>query len=129
MYVLGGIRPWESLGGGVAGSLGTPQLAAHGTLCGGSAVTLVVSGGMPSSAIMYVVGFSAVQLPFHDGTLWPVPDLLRFGALDAGGNSMLAGTWPLAQPGMQPVYAQAWIADVAAPAGLAATAGLRAITP
>ncbi|MHC5210946.1 MAG: FG-GAP repeat protein [Planctomycetota bacterium] len=129
VYVLGGFRPWDSLGGGVAGSTGSPSLSAHGTLCGGSSVTLAVAEGKPSSAVMYIVGFSAVEQPFHEGTLWPAPDLLRFGVLDAGGNGTLSGTWPIAQPGMQAVYAQAWVSDATAAAGLAGSNGLRVVTP
>jgi hypothetical protein len=129
VYMLGGLRPWEPLGGAVAGWWGAPLLEVQGVLCGGSALTLTVSGGNASAPVLYVMGFSAVQLPFHGGTLWPAPDVLRYGVLDAAGRSSLSGTWPIAQPGMQPVYVQAWIADPTAPAGLAGSGGLRASTP
>jgi hypothetical protein len=88
-----------------------------------------VDGGKPSATVMFVIGFEAAPAPFHGGTLWPAPDLLRFGTLDAGGGAVLAGTWPISQPGMQSVYAQAWMTDAAAPGGLAATQALRTSTP
>jgi hypothetical protein len=128
-YVLAGFRPWQQLGGSVAGAAGAPALVASGSLCGGSDVTLLVSGGPPSAPVLYVVGFSELQVPHHEGAFWPAPDLLRISMLDAGGTGTLAGPWPIAQPGMQPVYVQAWVADASAPGGLTATGALRAVTP
>jgi hypothetical protein len=128
-FALGGFRPWEPLGGGVGGTGGVPALSVQASLCGGTQVTLAVAGGMPSATVLFVVGFEAAPQPFHGGTLWPAPDVLRFGTLDATGAAVLAGTWPYSQPGMQSVYAQAWMTDATAPGGLAATQALRSSTP
>jgi hypothetical protein len=48
---------------------------------------------------------------------------------DASGGWQLAFGWPACVPSGLALYLQVWLADASAPAGFAASDGLRAIVP
>ncbi len=121
----------RDLGGGLAGTAGTPILAATGTLAGGSPIAVTLSQGLPSGAAWLVVGTAYAGLPFEGGTLVPSPQwLLGPLPLDASGALSLATTWPAGVPLGFSVFLQAWVVDPAGPAGwYAASNGLALTQP
>ena len=129
-YVFDTLPPgWLFRGGGVAGSAGWPVLTGAGELDGGDVVTLALEQCAPAAPVAIVIGLSALQLPFKGGVLVPQPDLLVGGLVtNAAGTLVLSAIWPTL-PGGTILYFQEWIVDASAPAGLAASNGLRARVP
>ncbi|MGQ0552789.1 MAG: FG-GAP repeat protein [Planctomycetota bacterium] len=128
-FVAGGLQPWETLGGGIAGALGEPLLTAQGTLCGGTQITLTASQLPAGAPMLFCLGTSAINLPFKGGVFVPWPEVMLGSFAGSSGAAVVSGTWPPGQPGQQHVLAQAWILDASAPHGLSATDALRATTP
>jgi subtilisin family serine protease len=121
---------WQSVGIGVAGTLGVPQLLGTGSLVADEAVTLSLTAARPGALAVLVVGLSAINAPFKGGILVPNPDLLLSGLLvDGAGTLSLSGAWSPELPAGSSVYFQAWIPDPLAAKGLAASKGLKATTP
>jgi hypothetical protein len=121
--------PWKDLGLGLAGVHGVPELAGGGPLTAGSATSLLLSDALASAPAFFVVGASAVNLPLFGGTLVPSPHMVKPVVTDASGAAALAGVpWPSGASGGQ-IYAQAWILDPAAPAGVAASNALAGLAP
>ena len=128
--VLGELSPWFDLGAALAGSNGTPRLEGDGLLHAGTPMSLQLSAAPPLAPVTLIVGFTALNAPFKGGTLVPHPDLLFAGLLsNPSGVLTLGATWPAAVPSGTALFLQAWIADATAPAGLAASNGLEALTP
>jgi hypothetical protein len=122
--------PWTTMPGGVAGTLGVPALDGDGTLLPGSLVHLTLGDALPGAATTIVAGFSELSAPFKAGVLVPSPDVLVPGLVaDASGGWDVAFGWPAGVPAGFTLYVQAWFADPVTPAGLAASDGLRAVTP
>ncbi|MHC5212663.1 MAG: hypothetical protein ACYTG2_18270 [Planctomycetota bacterium] len=121
---------WFDLGAGLAGTSGTPVLTGDGALAGGDPISVTLSGALPNSSATLIIGFSQLGAPFKGGTLVPNPDLLILG-LPTGplGELALAGVWPVGLPPGLSLFMQEWVVDAGGPAGLAATNGLRAVTP
>lgn len=121
---------WTTVGAGLAGVAGVPQLAGAGSLVAGDALTLSLSQGKPGAAAFLVVGLSQLNAPFKGGTLVPAVSALLSGlALDGAGALALAGPWSDDIPAGTAIWMQAWIPDAAAVAGFSASAGLKAVTP
>jgi len=129
VYTFGGVAPWTELGGGLPGSAGLPALAIDGSLCGGDELSFTISHGKAKAAALLVVGLEAALQPWKGGVLWPQPEFVLPATLSAAGEATQTLHLPIGQPGGQPVFAQAWIADPAGPSGLAATPAAMAETP
>ena len=129
VYTFGGIAPWTELGGGLAGSAGLPALQIGGSLCGGGTLGFTIVGGKPKAAALVVVGLEATPQPWKGGVLWPAPQIVLPLLLDLAGTGTLAIPIPGGHPAQQAVFAQGWIADAGAPAGLSATPAVTAETP
>jgi len=120
---------FQSAGGGLAGSTGTPVLSADGYMLAGTTVTLSLGNGLPGAAAVLVVGLTQQGAPFKGGTLVPHPDLLLPLALDGSGQLALGFVWPAGVPSGRSVWSQAWLHDAQGPQGYAASNGLKFTTP
>ncbi len=120
---------WRDLGFGLAGAGGEPVLEAHGAVQIGSTVTLAVTSAAPASPAAFVLGVQQLNLPFLGGTLVPSPDAGVPFATDAAGAASARLPVPVAVATGATFYAQAWILDAGAPAGLAATNAMAHVTP
>lgn len=122
--------PFADLGGGLAGTNGTPMLTGTGSLEPGSTTTLALTNGLPGSTTALIIGTSATPTPFLGGTLVPAPDVLVFGLpVDAAGALTLSAPWPTAVPAGTPFVFQHWVADATAPFGYAASNAVCATSP
>jgi hypothetical protein len=106
---------WATAGGGV----GAPVLQGQGALVPATTATLHLSGAAPAAPGGHVLGVTALGLPLFGGVLVPAPHaLVPFTTSGAG-----AVTTPVPVPSTMPsgltVYAQSWLLDPAAPAGVA----------
>lgn len=118
---------WTPLGQGLAGGSGLPELASTSSLVPGSPLVLELSSAAPNAPAFLVIGTGELGLPLLGGTLVPAPDLVLPGATDGSGTaSWGAAVPPGFAPGLGLVF-QAWVIDPAAPAGLAASGGLRGL--
>ena len=121
--------PWTNLGGGIAGALGEPALAGLGTLTAGNTVTFRASNAAPNSLGVFIFGASAVNVPIFGGTLVPSLDVTLVAAFDAQGRWSLGLPWPANVPTGATSWWQMAVLDLTAPAGFAASAGLRSVAP
>ncbi|MBL8842122.1 MAG: hypothetical protein JNL90_11420 [Planctomycetes bacterium] len=120
---------WNSLGGALAGSNGLPKLRGTGHPAGSNTVGLELTGAKPLASTWLIVGASRIDLPFMSGTLLPAPDVvLPLALTDANGALSLSDTWPDGLPSGEEWWFQCWISDPAAPRGLAASNGVRAVS-
>ena len=129
IYTFGGVAPWTEVGGGLAGTAGLPALLTDGSLCGGGTLSFTIVNGRPVAPALVVVGLEAAPQPWKGGVMWPAPQLVLPLMLDVAGNGTLLLHVPSGHPSQQAVYAQGWIADPAASAGLSATPAITAETP
>lgn len=113
------------LGLGLAGLNGTPVLGLSGGACPGEAIALSLTNARSNAATIFVLGASRIDLPALGGTLVPSPDVLLYGlSTDAAGEMAFAGSLdPTLVPAV--VYLQFWVQDAAAPAGYAASNGVK----
>ncbi|HZL99166.1 MAG TPA: hypothetical protein VFD43_02845, partial [Planctomycetota bacterium] len=121
--------PWTPLGAGLPGAAGVPVLRACGSLQPGEATSFLVGWAAPGAAGALVLGVAQAGLPFKGGVMVPAPDLILPLLTDADGAWSIGFPWLHGVPHGFSFHAQAWIADAGAPAGFAATPGLRATTP
>ena len=121
--------PWTNLGGGIAGALGEPALAGLGTLTAGNTVTFRASNVAPNSLGVFILGASALNVPIFGGTLVPSLDVTLVAAFDAQGRWSLGLPWPANVPTGASTWWQMAVLDLTAPAGFAASAGLRSVAP
>jgi hypothetical protein len=130
-YELGGaVSPWTDLGFALPGINGAPALIGTGTLEAGLPMTLTLSNAAPFAPMSLIAGFSRIDAPFKGGVLVPFPNLILSGFLTNGaGAHVLPALWPSGLPSGASFYLQEWVVDVAGPVGLAASNGLRAVTP
>ncbi|QDU66350.1 hypothetical protein [Engelhardtia mirabilis] len=124
------VGTWTEHGAGLAGTAGTPKLVGTGLLQGGDPLSVTLSSARPNAPSFLVMGFQLLDLPLFGGTLVPAPDII-LGPLPTSGTGdwVLPATWPAGLPELLSVWFQAWIVDPMATAGLAASNGLRAVTP
>jgi len=125
----GGSGDWTTLGGGIGGLLGTPELVGNGSMAAGSTVDLTLTGSLPFMSSFFVVGFSALNLPFKGGTLVPDTDVVLSVMLNAAGSSILSATWPSGVPSGTEVWYQQWMLDATGPQGLTASNGVLGTSP
>lgn len=125
--------PFTDLAGGIVGfHQTTPRLVGNGTLASGTPTTLVVDDARPNSAALLFLSPNALGLPVFGGTVWPdptPPGLVAPIAIAQNGEWTVAAAWPAGVPSGLALYFQAFVSDPAAPAGVAASNGLRAIVP
>ncbi|RKY21720.1 MAG: hypothetical protein DRQ55_03445 [Planctomycetota bacterium] len=120
---------WSDLGLGLAGSSGLPVLTGSGVMTQGADVALTLSGALPGGSAAFLLGFSAIQLPFKGGTLVPALDVLVLGLpVDGGGGLVVATNWPAGVPAGVPIYAQFWLADPGGVQGFAASNAVLGLT-
>lgn len=127
-------RSYESvitdLGQALPGSGGAPELELFGSLKAGEPLDLSLRQGVPGGTAIPVLGASAIHAPFKQGVMVPAPDfLLPALPLDAAGELDAVFAFPAGVPAGFSLYLQAWLPDVGAPAGFAASNALQATTP
>ncbi|GEM_PF-2165736 len=122
--------PWTDVGGSLAGAGGAPLLSGAGELTAGSTATLTASNAAPLANATLVAGLSQLSAPFKGGVLVPRPDVLISGlTTTSSGGLVFSGFWPAGVPSAAEFFFQLWIVDAGAPAGLAASNGVKAVTP
>jgi outer membrane protein assembly factor BamB len=121
--------PWTGLGGGIAGGLGEPTLAGIGSLTAGNQVTLRAANAAPNSLGVFLLGASALNLPFAGGILVPSLDVTLAVSLDAQGRWSFGFPWPVGMPSGAAFWWQLAVLDGTAISGIAASDGLRCIAP
>lgn len=121
---------WEMFGEGLAGVAGEPVLTGLGALTQGDNTNVHLTGH-PNSAVALFIGVGAgTPVPFKQGTLYPVPIFkMLFTHTNFAGFWSTSFAWPADVPSGFVLELQAAVLDPGAPAGLALTRGLRAITP
>lgn len=120
---------WTTLDGALAGSAGEPRLRGTGHPVDGSSVGLDLTLANPNAMTWLIAGLTRIDLPFMRGTLVPAPDVvLPLQSTDAAGALSISDTWPSGLPPGYELYLQCWIADPAAPRGLAASNGVLAVS-
>lgn len=120
---------WSDLGGGLAGSTGTPTLAGGGQLIDGQTVTLDAAVALPLAPAFLIFGSSQLSAPFKGGTLVPTPELILAGlSMAADGSLSLSSAWPSGVPAGIPLVVQLWVSDSGAPVGYAASNGVCAVS-
>lgn len=129
-FRAGGILTWENLGHALAGTNGEPKLAGEGSLEAGSSGALLLTGARASAATYFIIGYSAVNMPFRGGTVVPNLDLVFTLVTNPSGELTLPwSAWPAAVPPYTELFIQFWIVDPNGPYGAAASNGLKATTP
>lgn len=120
---------WTDLGGGLAGTSGTPPvLTGEGPLLPTAGTKIRVEGG-PASSIGYIVlGFTALNAPFKGGVLIPNADVLAVIAFDGTGVFQAIFSWPTDVPANTHMWWQCWAPDAGGPAGFAASNGLESVS-
>jgi len=119
-------HPWVFIPAGVGGTAGVPALATTGTLLGSTDYTLNVSSARPVASSYWVLGLSAVNLPFKGGTLVPAPDFIIGPFLTSfAGVLNLSGVFPPGVPVGFSFFSQFWIVDPVGVQGFAATNGVK----
>jgi hypothetical protein len=118
------LLPWLVLGGGLAGSVDTPNLAGGGALTPGSPGRLSVRGAAALAPASLVAGLSEANLTFKGGTIVPFPAVILTLATDGQGALDLPFTWINVPAGIA-IWVQVWIKDTGAPTGYSATNALR----
>lgn len=121
---------WAWLGHGLAGADGVPLLRAHGTLAGGSNVSLSLEGAAASAPLILFAALGSSPVAFKGGTLLAFPWIALVPlASDSAGELSLPFTWPAGVPASTLLILQAAIADAGAPAGVALTNALQGTCP
>jgi hypothetical protein len=121
---------WADVGGSLSGT-GAPVLTGTGSLAPSTAMTIDLTGALPTSAAWLLMGFGVQAQPFKGGVLVPSIDFSPLGPLftDGLGELHLGTTWPGGLPSGTQILYQIWVQDAGAPAGFAASNGLSSITP
>ena len=116
--------PWTEIEPGLAGSAGVPRLVMLGAPSPHAPVTLAITHTQPFALAQLVIGFGQANVPFKGGTMVPVPTVLLPLPTNAQGLFLIKTDWPAGVPAGTPLALQAWMLDVAGPAGFAATNGV-----
>jgi hypothetical protein len=130
-FLLSRLLTWRDLGSPLAGTAGLPKLVGAGTLAPGSSGSLSLTSARPNAPVYLIIGLSAVNVPFHGGTLVPSPDfpVLLFASDGAGQLTLPWASWPAGLASCTELYFQEWIVDPAGVLGAAASTALLATTP
>ena len=124
------VSPWSDLGNGLAGASGEPRLVGAGPAIGDQSVGISLENAAPNSSAFLVMGFSTAYLPAKGGVLVPSFDVFLAGLpINPEGTLSFVFPWPNTVPSGAPVVMQYWVPDAGAPVGLAASNGLKVVTP
>lgn len=123
--------PFLGLGNALAGSQGKPVLHGEGSLVAGSPGALKLSKARPSAPAMLFGSGSIAHVPFKGGTLLPVPWVMALSmkTSPSGTLNLPWAHWTQGLPSGLLMCMQMAIVDPVAPAGVALSNGLRALTP
>ena len=106
-----------------------PVLTGNGSLCGGSPITIDLSGAHPNSIGWLIVGLSELNGPFKGGILVPSPDIFMALPTNGSGAFSLNASLPGELPSQLATTLQFWVVDPQGVQGFAASNGLQLITP
>ena len=124
-----GVPGWTHIGLGKLGGAGVPLLAGTGTLTAASPGALDLTSAKPSAPATLILGLTPLNAPFKGGTLVPNPSLLIGLTTSPGGAVHLPFVFPAGIPSGTALYFQFWVSDPAATVSLAASNGLKGVTP
>jgi hypothetical protein len=121
---------WTSLGSGLAGASGVPQLVGTGALTTGSTGSLSLSNAAPAARAILFISLSSTPAPFKGGTLVPNPVLWSLWDLTSWGGTLEHDFhWPAGIPSGTAIFFQYTSLDGAAVQGVALSNALRADVP
>ncbi len=123
------IALWSDLGAGLAGTGGVPLLVGTGTLTAAAPNQFAITNAAVNAPGMLVAGLSSVFAPVFGGILVPAPEILFGLGTDATGAALLPFTLASSATTGTQLFAQYWVLDLGAPAGFAASNGMRATMP
>jgi hypothetical protein len=122
--------PWTDLGGGTAGSNGTPNLVGTGPLTPGSSMSLDLTAAPPFATTLLWLSLSSAPQSFFGGTIHPLPPTTEFLlACDGAGALSLGGTWPSGVPAATDIWFQYLVGDPSVPPQITLSNGVQATTP
>ena len=122
--------PWTDLGGGTAGANGVPTLVGSGSLVGGTAVGLSLSGAPRDALMVAWLAFDSQPFAALGGTVHAAPFAQQFVfRADGGGNFAAGTTWPTGLPAGTEAWFQFVVEDPSVIWGLTLSNGLKATTP
>jgi hypothetical protein len=120
---------WKELAGALAGTFLEPQLVGKGFAFPGQSFGLLLTGALPETLGMHVVGASQINLPLFGGVLVPSLDVLIPFETDGAGDAAIASVWPASAPAGLQLFFQSWFIDPGAPQGFSATNAARLKAP
>ena len=121
---------WTDLGGGAAGSNGTPTAVGTGALAEGCPTTVSLSNAPPNAMMIAWISFAPAPFPALGGTVHAFPFASQlFLAANGSGEFSASTTWPPGVPPSTSLWIQFIVADASTPDGLTLSNGLRATTP
>jgi hypothetical protein len=127
--VVPGANAWTTLGQGIAGTSGVPQLVGSGSLVPAAPIQWTLSNALGNAPAWFVVGLSQIALPIVGGVLVPSPDLLFPQTTSGAGSASLSPALLQPLPSGQQVTVQVWLIDPAGFAGWAASNAIAASAP
>jgi hypothetical protein len=104
-----------------------PSLLGTGSVTAGNTVTFTAGNGLANGIGLFVLGFSAINVPLFGGTLVPSFDATLVAALDGNGAWSLGFPWPAGYAPGTGFWWQLAIVDPGAAFGIAASPGLRCL--
>lgn len=122
--------PWCSIGSGIVGTGGAPNLAGYGLVEPGAPSNVFLYGAAPAAPAFLAIGASEIALPLLGGTLFSSAELAVIsGVTNGAGLLPFNFTWPAGlTPGVELVW-QYGILDAAAPQAVALSNGLKSVAP
>lgn len=121
---------WSSLGSGLAGGSGVPELEGFGPLTVGSPAKLSLTNAKPSSPAALFFAISSTPAPFKGGLLVPVPPAYMLAlTTSTGGSHVLNFGWLPGVPSGTTVEFQYAIVDPAAVNGVALSNAVQGLIP
>jgi hypothetical protein len=122
---------WTDLGGGTAGSNGTPHLSGTGTLQGGTIFSMDLVNAPPFAQMLVWVSLTSTPVNAFGGTIHAFPPNTEFlFPANGAGEFHAASIWPTGIPAHTELYFQFLIGDITAlPWGITISNGLLATTP
>ncbi|MFG0319248.1 MAG: hypothetical protein ACF8XB_18400, partial [Planctomycetota bacterium JB042] len=129
-FILEPATPWQYEGFSKAGAAAAPLLEGSGSLAGGTAASLILSGAPASAPALAVVALTGTPTPFEGGTLLPVPPLFVLpSATAADGGLTLPFTVPAGGLPNAQVWFQLAVADATATFGVGLSNAVKATFP
>jgi hypothetical protein len=121
---------WTDLGGGTAGSAGTPALTGSGPLQPGWPMALDLAHAPPAAPMLLWLSFAPVPIPHFGGTVHALPAAAQVLLVASGAGAFHGGiAWPAGLPSGLQLSFQMIVGDASVAPGLTLSNGLRATTP